>query len=150
MSQDWIPEWRSQLAARWSKEWDELTRGRAAHLLRQPLATGDEPTRALEVVEGLQPPPAEKLELHELAALGHGFVFELEQALEQSTDPEVTARLEAVQGDHQAWLSQRRQALEQLSRVASSLEQLEHLVQTEASLALGGPQAVRLRLERWF
>ncbi|GMU57758.1 MAG: hypothetical protein AMXMBFR33_69040 [Candidatus Xenobia bacterium] len=150
MSQDWIPQWRSQLAARWAEEWDELTRARAARLLHQPLTSGDEPAPALEAVEGLQPPPLENHSLHELAALGHGFVFELEQALEQSTDPEVIARLEAVRDDHLSWLAQRRQALKQLSEVASSLEQLQHLVHTEAGLALGGPQAVKLRLERWI
>ncbi len=150
MSQDWIPEWRSQLAARWAEEWDELTRARAARLLHQPLTSPDEQAPAPEAVDGLQPPPLEKFSLHELAALGHGFVFELEQALEQSTDPEVIARLEAVRDDHQAWLTQRRQALQQLSQVASSLEQLQHLVHAEAGLAVGGPQAVKLRLERWF
>lgn len=118
--------------------------------MHQPLTRADESAPALEAVDGLQPPPLEKLSLHELAALGHQFVFELEQALEESTDPEVIARLEVVRDDHRSWLAQRRQVLQQLSEVARSLEQLQQLVHTEASLALGGPQAVKLRLERWF
>lgn len=149
MSEEWIDQERQEVARELAAAWTPEARERAWQGICQPLPGGDEPASSGPPPSGLEPPPLSPHggSLVELASLGHDFAYELEHA--SSDNPEIAGRLEALRAEFQGWLAQRRQALEQLSHTARELELLQKRVGAEASIARGGAEAVRLRLERW-
>lgn len=149
MSEEWIDQERQEVARELAAAWSPEDRERAWQAICQPLPTGEEPAPPGSPTGGLEPPPLSPHggSLAELASLGHELAFELDQA--SSDNPEIAARIETLREEFRGFLAQRRQALEQLSHTARELELLQKRVGAEASIARGGPEAVKLRLERW-